>query len=182
MKTISGWRKFFCFFSELDEQNVNQSLDPLFSRLIWRIKYIHYLIKMVREKVNKYLQCEVSKLYSRLWTLRRRPYFRYRKYLVHVSSNQKSLCSSHIYTSRAVSFLMIFMYIWGEAVFLKGLVKFMEMGEFGRFDSMIWFKHFNSCQLKKNNLNMFSVTFWKERRTLTPSTVFVSKGRRRYKP
>ena len=45
--------------------------------------------------------------------------------LTMVSSSQKSLCSSHISTFWAV--LYIVWYIWGERVFLKGLVKFIEI-------------------------------------------------------
>ena len=42
-----------------------------------------------------------------------------------------SLLISHIYALGCfVIFLVIFRYIWREIVFLKGLVKLMEMGNF----------------------------------------------------
>jgi len=38
---------------------------------------------------------------------------------------------SHIYVlGRFVNFLVVFRYIWREIVFLKGLVKFLEKGNF----------------------------------------------------
>lgn len=59
--------------------------------------------------------------------------------LVHVSSNQKLLCSSHISTFRAVLeiFLVIFGYIWGLIAFLKELVKFII--ERGNFEELVLF-------------------------------------------
>ena len=52
-----------------------------------------------------------------------------RKYPVYVSSNQASLCSSHISMFRAVLYFFFgdFKVYLGN-VFLKGLVKFMEIG------------------------------------------------------
>ena len=42
-----------------------------------------------------------------------------------------SMLIPHIYVlSRSGNFLVIFRYIWREIVFLKGLVKFMEIGNF----------------------------------------------------
>lgn len=42
-----------------------------------------------------------------------------------------SMLISHIYVlGRFVNFLVIFRYIWRYIVFLKGLVKFMEIGNF----------------------------------------------------
>ena len=42
-----------------------------------------------------------------------------------------SMLISHIYVlGRFVNFLVIFRYIWRKIVFLKGLVKFMEIGNF----------------------------------------------------
>ena len=42
-----------------------------------------------------------------------------------------SMLIPHIYIlSRFVNFLVMFRYIWREIVFLKGLVKFMEIGNF----------------------------------------------------
>jgi len=42
-----------------------------------------------------------------------------------------SMLIPHIYIlSRFVKFLVMFRYIWREIVFLKGLVKFMEIGNF----------------------------------------------------
>ena len=46
---------------------------------------------------------------------------------------QSRICSliTHIYVLRRfVNFLVIFRFIWRQIVFLKGLVKFMEIGNF----------------------------------------------------
>ena len=43
----------------------------------------------------------------------------------YVSSNQKSLCSSHIFPFCKI--IGVFWVYWSEIVFLKGLVEFMEM-------------------------------------------------------
>ena len=44
---------------------------------------------------------------------------------------QSRISISHIYVLGCfVNFLVIFRYIWREIVFLKGLVKLMEMGNF----------------------------------------------------
>ena len=46
---------------------------------------------------------------------------------------QSRVCSliTHIYVlHRFVNFLVIFRFIWRQIVFLKGLVKFMEIGNF----------------------------------------------------
>ena len=45
-----------------------------------------------------------------------------RFYLVRILSNPKTLRSLH-----ELNFLVIFGYIWGEIVFLKGLVRFREI-------------------------------------------------------
>ena len=66
------------------------------------------------------------------------------KYLVYVSSSQESLCSSHI--SLCFGLLCEFfgdfqVYYFGDKDFLKGLVKFMEIGNFedlALFKIRIW--------------------------------------------